>query len=378
MSRSIPLSLYVHFPWCIRKCPYCDFNSHPQKGPIPEARYVERLLLDFAYDAHLCENRAIDTVFLGGGTPSLFSGAAIGRLLAGLRERAQFADDVEITLEANPGAIDAAHFAAYRDAGVNRISIGAQTFDANALERLGRIHAPDDIERAVATARSVGFTRINLDLMHGLPGQDVAGARADLERAISLGVDHVSWYQLTIEPRTIFAAHPPRLPDEEALASIEIVGLDLLWRARLDRYEISAFARPEQRARHNVNYWTFGDYLGIGAGAHGKVSRRRDGLSVTRTEKPKAPERYLSTDLAELRRETPVPASALPGEFLLNALRLVEGVAFETFEARTGLPIGTVEVARARLVARGLLEGDRLAVTELGRRYLDSVIAEFV
>ena len=339
---------------------------------------MDRLLADFERDAALIDGRAINTAFFGGGTPSLFSGSAIARLLEGLRAVARFAPDIEITLEANPGAVDADNFREYRDAGVNRISIGAQTFDSRALERLGRIHAPDDIERAFAAARTAGFARINLDLMHGLPGQSVAGALADLERAIALGTDHLSWYQLTIEPRTTFAAFPPRLPDEAVLDEIETRGFDLLGGAGFVRYEVSAFARPGQKARHNVNYWTFGDYVGIGAGAHGKISRTHDGFTVVRTEKPKAPERYLATSPQALRRETPIARDDLPGEFFFNALRLVEGVDVETFEARTGQSIDVIATTRARLVTMGLLEPDRLAVTALGARYLDSVVAELV
>jgi oxygen-independent coproporphyrinogen-3 oxidase len=378
VSDAIPLSLYVHFPWCVRKCPYCDFNSHPQKGELPETRYVEALLADFDAELAHADGRSIGTIFFGGGTPSLFSGAAIHRLLAGLRARASIAPDAEITLEANPGAVDAQRFDAYRCAGVNRISIGAQSFDADALARLGRIHAPGDIERAVRAARAAGFERINLDLMHGLPQQTQDAALADLERAIALGVEHLSWYQLTIEPRTAFAANPPLLPDDETLDDIERAGLAVLAQAGFVRYEVSAYARPGAAARHNLNYWSFGDYVGIGAGAHGKLTEVADDVLVERTEKPKAPERYLGTPTGALRRARRIEAGALPGEFMMNVLRLTEGVEASLYERRTGLPSATIEAVRSRLIGRGLIRADRIALTPLGRRYLDSVVAEFV
>jgi putative oxygen-independent coproporphyrinogen III oxidase len=374
VSASLPLSLYIHIPWCVRKCPYCDFNSHPQKGPLPEDRYVDRLLQDFEADLALVAARPIDTVFFGGGTPSLFSGPAIARLLDGLRARAAFAPDVEITLEANPGTVDAGNFAGYLAAGVKRLSIGAQSFDPRALARLGRIHAPDDIGHAVTTARRLGFERLNLDLMHGLPEQTVTAALVDLDRALGLGVDHLSWYQLTLEPRTPFAARPPKLPAEHTLAEIEARGFERLEHNGLRRYEISAFARANEAARHNVNYWTFGDYLGIGAGAHGKITGP---AAIVRTEKPKAPERYLAAPLEGLRRETRLSRDVLPGEFMLNALRLIDGVDAELFEARTGLPLATIASVWQAQVERGLMRRERLAVTDFGRRHLDSVVAAF-
>ncbi len=372
-----PLSLYVHFPWCVRKCPYCDFNSHPAKGQLPEAAYLDQLLRDLDRDLEQVPHRTIETIFLGGGTPSLISGRTIAALLDGVRVRAALADDAEITLEANPGTVDEANFAAYRDAGVNRLSIGAQSFDSSHLAALGRIHDPGDIEHAVATAQAVGFERFNLDLMHGLPGQTVDDAVSDLQRALALGASHVSWYQLTIEPRTEFALHPPCLPDEDALATIEAAGLATLEAAGLQRYEVSAFARVGQAARHNVNYWAFGDYLGIGAGAHGKVTfAERE--AIVRTSKPLAPARYLGAAPDELRSEAAITADARPGEFLLNALRLIDGVEPRLFERRTGCPLSTIDDTWKRLHARGLVQRDRLAVTALGLRYLDTVVGEFI
>ena len=377
MMETPPLSLYVHFPWCVRKCPYCDFNSHPAKGPLPETAYVAQLLRDLDHDVALVGNRSLETIFIGGGTPSLISGRSIAALLDGIRGRIAVVPDAEITLEANPGAIDAENFANYRAAGVNRLSIGAQSFNADQLKTLGRIHTPGDSERAVAIANEAGFDRINLDLMHGLPRQTVADAIADLHCAIALGVSHISWYQLTIEPRTEFAARPPQLPDEDSLAAIEGAGLAVLAAAGLRRYEVSAFSRAGQEARHNLNYWMFGDYLGIGAGAHGKISfPARD--SVIRTRKPLAPARYLAASSTELRTEAVVTADALPGEFLLNALRLIDGVTESLFNARTGCESATIDELWRHQQMHGLMRSDRLGVTPLGLRHLDTVVSDFL
>ena len=377
MIEAPPLSLYVHFPWCVRKCPYCDFNSHPAKGPLPETAYLDQLLLDLAHDVELVGDRRVESIFIGGGTPSLISGRTIAALLAGIRAQIEVADDAEVTLEANPGAIDVANFADYRSAGINRLSIGAQSFDADHLKALGRIHDVFDTERAVRAATDAGFKRINLDLMHGLPGQSARAATSDLEHAIALGVTHISWYQLTIEPRTEFALHPPQLPDEETLAAIEASGFATLGAAGFSRYEISAFSRPGQESRHNLNYWMFGDYLGVGAGAHGKLSFPARS-AVIRTSKPLAPARYLATPSAELRSDAMIPGDALPGEFLLNALRLPDGVAESLFNARTGLPTATIAAKWKRQQELGLMRDDRLAATPLGLRHLDSVVSEFL
>jgi len=377
MMETPPLSLYVHFPWCVHKCPYCDFNSHPAKVPLPEAAYVAQLLRDLDHDVALVGNRSLETIFIGGGTPSLISGRNIAALLDGIRSRIAVAPDAEITLEANPGAVDAKNFANYHAAGVNRLSIGAQSFNADQLKTLGRIHTPGDTERAVATATDAGFARINLDLMHGLPGQTVAGAVADLRCAIALEVSHISWYQLTIEPRTEFAAHPPQLPDEDSLGAIEDAGLALLAEAGLRRYEVSAFSRAGQEARHNLNYWMFGDYLGIGAGAHGKISFPARN-TVIRTSKPLAPTRYLAASSIELRAGALVSADALPGEFLLNALRLIDGVTESLFNARTGCASATIDALWRHQQVRGLMRSDRLGVTPLGLRHLDTVVSDFL
>jgi len=377
MMQPPPLSLYVHFPWCVRKCPYCDFNSHPAKGELPESAYLDQLLHDLDRDLQYAPHRTIETIFIGGGTPSLISGRTIAALLDGVRDRAAVAGDAEVTLEANPGAVDEANFAAYRAAGVNRLSIGAQSFNAAHLASLGRIHDPHQIERAVTAAKAAGFNRFNLDLMHGLPGQTVDDAVSDLQRALLLGASHVSWYQLTIEPRTEFAQHPPQLPDEDALGAIESAGLAMLSSFGLRRYEVSAYASDGEAARHNLNYWMFGDYLGIGAGAHGKITFAERN-EIVRTGKPLAPSRYLGVAPTELRSEALITLDARPGEFLLNALRLVDGVDSRLFEPRTGCSLSTIDGAWETLLTRGHVRADRLAVTELGFRYLDSVVSEFI
>lgn len=379
LDSSIPLALYVHFPWCVRKCPYCDFNSHPLKGDVPQTEYVAQLLADLEIDSAFVRDRPVSSVFFGGGTPSLFSGASIERVMRGIAERVALDADVEVTLEANPGTVDEGHFGGYVAAGVNRLSIGGQSFDPASLVRLGRIHRADEIDRAVQVARTAGIERINLDLMHGLPGQTKAAALEDLRRAIALGVEHISWYQLTLEPRTPFAADPPALPDEDELARIEEAGLLLLESSGFVRYEISAFTR-RRPARHNVNYWSFGDYLGIGAGAHGKLSFPQEdgGMTIVRTEKPKAPERYLKTPAAMLSQRAAVTIAARPGEFMLNALRLRDGVDVDVFESRTGLPVTAIARTWQRQIELELMRRDMIAVTDLGRRYLDSVVTAFL
>lgn len=360
--------LYVHFPWCVKKCPYCDFNSHPLAGELDQKGYIEALTGDFAANAG---ELRFATAFLGGGTPSLFSAAAIRALLDRVRPR--LADDAEITMEANPGAVEHEAFGAYRQAGVNRLSIGAQSFSAAMLARLGRIHGPHETERAVAEARAGGFDNINLDLMYGLPEQSLDDALADLERAVALEPDHLSWYQLTIEPKTAFARHPPPTPNEDAIAAMEAAGRDMLANAGYRRYEISAYARPGAECRHNLVYWTFGDYLGIGAGAAGK--RRRGGETV-RTSKPRQPRLYLENPGA--MSQAPVPNRELPGEFMMNALRLVEGVERCAFTDRCGLPWSAVAPTWARTTALGLTEPNRIRATAFGLRHLDRLVQFFL
>ncbi len=375
-----PLALYVHLPWCVRKCPYCDFNSYEARGALPDAEYVGALLRDLRTELPLAQDRPIETIFLGGGTPSLFSGAAIAQLLDGLRAEAAFAPDVEITLEANPGAVDAASFVAFREAGVNRLSIGIQSFRDEQLRALGRVHGSAEAEAAVATARAAGFDDINLDLMYGLPGDDVVGAVADLERALALAPSHLSWYQLTLEPNTAFERRPPVLPGDDAVAAIEERGRASLAAHGYERYEISAYARSGRRCRHNLNYWQFGDYLGIGAGAHGKVTLPADG-EIARREKTRNPRTYLQrAGAAQAAVEQRVATRAQAAlEFLMNALRVLEGASVTAFEARAGQPAAAIGAARAAAIARGWLEddADRLRATPAGIERLNRLLELF-
>ncbi len=368
-------SLYVHFPWCIRKCPYCDFNSHPVRGSLDEASYIDALIADAGVALANLPAGSIATVFLGGGTPSLFSAASMERLFAMVRP--WLARDAEITMEANPGTTEHHDLAAYGAAGINRLSFGAQSFDDTQLKRLGRIHSAAETRAAYQRARKAGFKRINLDLMYALPRQTVNAAVADLEAALALEPDHISWYQLALEPKTPFGERPPRLPGESAVIRMESVGHERLVAAGFSRYEVSAWTRPDQACQHNLNYWTFGDYVGIGAGAHGKRSQwEGDRVSVTRTTKASQPRLYLAAP-TETRQQV-VESSALVLEFLMNALRLTAGVTFARFESVTGLPRSALEPAWSRGVATGLLLPDRLAATEAGRRYLDGVLRLFI
>ena len=377
-----PLSLYVHLPWCVRKCPYCDFNSHSAGDGAPTRRYVDALLVDLDQEATRAAGRTIESVFLGGGTPSLFAPDEISRLLAGVRERFDVADDVEITMEANPGTVECGAPAGYREAGVNRLSIGAQSFDDEALRRLGRIHSGSDIRRAVSEVRAAGFENFNLDLMHGLPGQTIATAEADVRAAVELGPTHISWYQLTLEPNTVFHARPPEgLPDEEAAYEIQDAGGALLRSAGFEQYEVSAWARNDKRCRHNVNYWHFGDYLCIGAGAHGKLSDER---CVFRYHKPANPLQYMlsmEANPAGAGDLKPVADGDLLFEFMLNALRLRDGFPEAVFLERTGLSVDVLEKATREARGKGLLErgnDSTWRATDLGRRFLNDLQAEFL
>ncbi len=381
MSRALPLALYVHLPWCVRKCPYCDFNSHVPKGALPEAAYVAALLADLEADAALAGGRTVETLFFGGGTPSLFTPASLAALLAGVRARVPVARDAEITLEANPGTIEHGRFEGYRDAGINRVSLGAQSFADRQLELLGRIHSAADTGRALGELRDAGFANVNLDLMYALPEQSLEGALADVAAALALQPPHLSHYQLTLEPGTVFHARPPRLPDEELAASIEERTHASLAAAGYRRYEISAWARPGAECRHNLNYWRFGDYLGIGAGAHGKLTDAGSG-AIVRTEKPKQPREYLARAAGggPIGARSPVPAEARPFEYLLNALRLTEGFARVEFETRTGLPIEVIEAEITEATTRGLLEAmdGGFRPTATGLRFLNDLQGLFL
>lgn len=396
MRRLPPLSLYVHMPWCVRKCPYCDFNSHAAGDALPEAEYVAALLADLDRDladfpAAGLREREIVSVFIGGGTPSLISPEGYATLFAGLRGRLRFTDDAEITLEANPGTVEQGLFRGYREVGINRLSIGVQTFQGEQLGVLGRIHSGDEARRAADSARAAGFTTFNLDLMHGLPGQTVAQALDDLRQAIALAPTHLSWYQLTLEPNTVFYRQQPVLPEDEVLADIQDAGQALLAAEGYAQYEVSAYARSGHQCRHNLNYWRFGDYLGIGAGAHGKLSAPgRDGapLVITRTAKTRTPRDYLAAARAAADGQgdafragaTVIPPDELPFEFMLNVLRLNAGVPASLWRERTGTDDDVLRLTRERLVRQGLLlpDASRWCASPLGQRYLNRVIEAFL
>ena len=370
-----PLALYVHIPWCVRKCPYCDFNSHERTEPLPEREYVAKLIADLESMLPSVWGRRLISVFIGGGTPSLFSPQAIDELLAAVRARLTLEPGAEITLEANPGTVEAARFRGFRQAGINRISLGVQSFDDAMLAALGRIHGAAEARKAVASALA-SFDNINIDLMYGLPGQTLDMARSDIQQAIACGVPHLSVYQLTIEPNTVFYRRPPLLPEHDVSADMQLAVEEALAAAGYEHYETSAFARPGHRCRHNLNYWEFGDYLGIGAGAHGKVSFPD---RVTRHERIKQPRDYLAAP-STLAREASVPSAELPFEFMLNALRLIDGFPIALFEERTGLPFVTVVRQLEDAERRGFIERDwqRVRPTERGRLFLNELLALFV
>ncbi len=371
-----PLSLYLHMPWCVRKCPYCDFNSHAVKHEIPETAYLKALLEDLDQDLAFATGREIQTVFIGGGTPSLMTGEFYHTLFRELRARLNLAPDAEITLEANPGTLEEGRFEAFRAAGINRLSIGVQSFNSGHLQSLGRIHDSHAAHRAIEAARQAGFDNFNVDLMHGLPGQTPADAIADLKAALGHNPAHLSWYQLTLEPNTEFYSRPPRLPDDDRLWEIYRRGGDFLRQQGFRDYEVSAWSRPGQASRHNLNYWTFGDYLALGAGAHGKISLA-DG-SIRRYWKTRQPEAYLNRIGSRTAGTEPIEVEDLPLEFLMNTLRLTDGVEETLFTERTGLPLSSVAVKLDQLRDEELLERHRLQATDLGQRYLNSLLERFL
>ena len=426
---TIPLALYIHIPWCVKKCPYCDFNSHELGAQLDNAAmysaYVDALLADASAQVAWLQGRQISSVFIGGGTPSLLPIAEYQRLFQGLRERLPFVADCEVTMEANPGTLEHAPFAEYLEVGINRLSIGVQSFDAAQLTTLGRIHDPKQAQVAIAQARLAGFTRVNVDLMHGLPSQTSLQALNDIQQAHDAGATHISWYQLTVEPNTVFYRNAPLLPDDDALADIEEAGQSRLKRLGYRRYEVSAWAGANDRAcQHNVNYWQFGDYLAIGAGAHGKITLSSDqalaplgtGLQIARFSKSRLPKDYLDQDKWQLATAVTPNAEALgtktahsggakgsiktqtallspktvafeaitedqlPAEFMLNALRLDKGVSWQIFTERTGLAKATIEPQVAKLIAQGLLMDDnqQLCPTDQGRRYLNQLLYAFL
>tara|TARA_Y100001951_G_scaffold70641_1_gene57448 strand:+ start:2116 stop:3276 length:1161 start_codon:yes stop_codon:yes gene_type:complete len=373
-----PLALYIHIPWCVRKCPYCDFNSHAAGPTLPEEEYVDALLADLDSDLQHAHGRPLTSIFFGGGTPSLFSDRALGRLLEGVERRIAFADDIEITLEANPGTFEQAKFKGYRSLGINRLSIGVQSFQEAKLKALGRIHNGDEAIRAADMARAAGFDNFNLDLMHGLPGQSIEDALFDLRTAIAQAPTHLSWYQLTMEPNTVFWSQPPQLPEDDLLWDIQEAGQALLAAEGYAQYEVSAYARPGRQARHNLNYWTFGDFLGIGAGAHAKRSTP-DGR-ILRTWKTRLPKDYLDPSKAYQAGERVLDAEELPFEFLMNVLRLTEGAPVELFSQRTGLPLAQLDGARREGERLGLLQADdrRLVATARGQLFLNDLLQLFL
>lgn len=375
-------NLYIHVPWCIKKCPYCDFNSHElaklsadDKGKL-EKSYAIALLNDLEQECLLIDDkRPLKTIFIGGGTPSLMSSDFYDTVLSGVKSLVGIDALAEVTLEANPGTIDIVNFEGYRGAGINRISMGVQSFDDEALHRLGRIHSSDDVIRAYERAREAGFDNINLDIMHGLPHQSVAKALADLDRAIDLSPEHISWYQLTIEKNTAFYSQPPQLPDENILDDIGGLGLARLNDAGYIQYEVSAYARNEKQSEHNKNYWQFGDYIGIGAGAHGKLTTQKN---IVRRWKTRVPENYLNANTV-LAGETVIAKEDLVLEYMMNALRLTQGFELKDFEEKTRLSFELIDEKITALVKKKLLikcDG-RVMASSMGQRYLDSVLAEF-
>lgn len=374
-----PLSLYVHLPWCVRKCPYCDFNSHAAPDRIPQSQYVDALLEDLESDLDAAQGRRLTSIFFGGGTPSLFSPGEIARFLKGVRQRIDFEPDVEITLEANPGAIEHGSFIGYRDAGVNRVSLGAQSFDDRRLDALGRIHRAGDVARAVDELATAGIANFNLDLMYGLPAQTVDEAIADVETALALQPAHISQYQLTLEPGTVFYHRPPPLPDADETWRMQLECQARLACAGFQQYEVSAYAPTARQCAHNLNYWRFGDYLGVGAGAHGKLTCAE---GVVRTVRVRQPREYLRCGRAErVAQRYVVDRAELPFEYMLNALRLVEGFEQRAFEGRTGLSIRAIQSQLGSAERRGLLEvigPEHWRPTDLGRRFLNDLQALFL
>lgn len=378
-----PLSLYIHIPWCVRKCPYCDFNSHladvgsADSESIPEKAYINALLEDLRKELVAVRGRALHSIFFGGGTPSLMSAAGIGEIINFVKANIQCEDDMEVTLEANPGTFEQAKFAGFLEQGVNRLSIGVQSFDDACLQALGRIHNASQAKIAIRKAQQLGYGRINLDLMHGLPGQSLETGLADLEQALAFGTDHLSWYQLTIEPNTEFHSRPPNLPNEDILFDIQDQGQSLITAAGLSQYEISAYSTVGNQARHNLNYWGFGDYIGVGAGAHGKVSHwLGDNMVIERRVKLRQPKAYMKA-ISPLASSHCVTPGELQLEFFMNALRLQQGVGTECYTAHTGQPLSSVEAAIFAARKAGLMEQHRLQASPLGWRFLNDLLAYF-
>ncbi|MEK9497332.1 radical SAM family heme chaperone HemW [Photorhabdus sp. P32] len=376
MLKLPPLSLYIHIPWCVQKCPYCDFNSHALKGDVPHQEYVDHLLADLNTDLPMVNEREVTTIFIGGGTPSLLSSQAMQQLLDGVRALLPVSPQAEITMEANPGTVEADRFSGYQQAGINRISIGVQSFSPDKLARLGRIHGPDEAKRAAHLAASLGLRSFNLDLMHGLPNQSLDEALDDLHQAIALSPPHLSWYQLTIEPNTRFGSRPPVLPDDDALWDIFSQGHQLLTAAGYQQYETSAYAKPSYQCQHNLNYWRFGDYLGIGCGAHGKITFE-DGR-ILRTVKTKHPRGYMQGRY--LDKQNQVENEDRPFEFFMNRFRLLEMMPKQDFSDFTGLSEASIRVQIEQALAAGYLSetATHWQITQKGKLFLNSLLELFL
>ena len=377
ISKLPPLSLYIHIPWCVRKCPYCDFNSHTT-SVIPESLYIDALIEDLTQELASVQGRSLHSIFFGGGTPSLFSAAGIARILTEVERRISFCRDIEITLEANPGSAEQHKFSGYSAAGVNRLSIGVQSFNPVHLSSLGRIHSNTEAIAAADAARRAGISNFNIDLMHGLPGQTQPEGLADIQQAIDLEPTHISWYQLTIEPNTVFYNSPPTLPSDDQLADIQDAGDEMLGNAAFSQYEISAYSRDNQFSKHNTNYWLFGDYIGIGAGAHGKITDICS-QQIVRRWKTRSPKDYLSSDTGLIAGDRQLIAAELPLEFLMNGLRLNDGFETDLFTARTGLAWESMQPKLDQLIQRKLLkhQSGNLRATAAGKRFLNTILEEF-
>lgn len=375
----IPLSLYIHVPWCIKKCPYCDFNSHAQQGELPEKAYINQLLFDLDTQLQFVQNRVIHSIFIGGGTPSLFSPEAYAVLFAGLKQKLTFSDQIEITLEANPGTLVPNRFEGYLAAGINRISLGVQSFQAEKLVTLGRIHNPIQAKNAFLSAKSAGFEKINIDLMFGLPNQTIEDALFDLQSAMDLSPNHISWYQLTLEPNTYFHRFPPALPDDDVRFDIQQAGQRYLADNGFQQYEISAYGKNGFQSQHNMNYWLFGDYLGIGAGAHAKFTDIQT-KNIIRRSNTKHPKQYLSADEQKLFENKIITRAELPLEFMMNVLRLYQPIVFALFETRTGLSIATIEKQLHHAAQDGLLTLNDTAfqITAKGSLFLNDLLERFL
>ncbi|RDI39204.1 radical SAM family heme chaperone HemW [Aquicella lusitana] len=377
-TENLPLSLYIHIPWCVRKCPYCDFNSHEARSSLPEADYVNALLQEL--DAHLplVHGRPLTSIFFGGGTPSLLSGNAIEQILEGISKRMALNPQIEITLEANPGTIDQARFNDFHRAGINRLSLGIQSLQNDKLKKLGRIHDRDHALRAISCALSAGFTNFNLDLMYGLPDQTIEDALQDIDTALAFHPPHFSWYQLTIEPNTLFYHQPPVLPHDDMLWEMQLAGQQRIAASGLQQYEVSAYAQPQKACAHNLNYWTFGDYLGIGAGSHSKITDPETG-KVVRFSQVRHPKDYLNP-AKRLAPFKTVSMEDLIFEFMLNVLRLTHGIPASLFTLRTGLPLSVIEPLLAQAKEKGLLldDSENIVASTLGKQFLNDLITLFL